>query len=144
MHRLSGLSLQAGPEKSMCERDYNTPSCYLGKSPRRPGMWQGYPCRQAQRGHWVKLWRWGLDYVGHPRTLELPGPWDTYWGKPPTWGGTSSREASVLPSLKLKRIGDLKSITHGDAEFGVRQTGFLVLLWFTISALCSHPYSLEH
>jgi hypothetical protein len=43
----------------------------------------------------------------------------------------------MFPSPKLKRVGDLKSIRHGDAEFGVCQTGFLVFLWSTISALWS-------
>lgn len=35
-------------------------------------MWQGSPCIETLRDHFVKPWPWGLDWVGKPKKLEMP------------------------------------------------------------------------
>lgn len=32
---------------------------------------------EAQRGHFVKLWQWSLDFTGDPKMLEIPKSGDT-------------------------------------------------------------------
>ena len=48
--------------------------------------------------------------------LEMPAPRDTCREELLTGSGTSPRERSVLRSMKLKGVGDLKSALTSDME----------------------------
>lgn len=73
--------------------------------------------------------------------LEMPEPWDTFWGKLLPENGTSPRERSVLQSTELKGVGDLKSVLTSDMEMQsleFSQLGFgLALVQYFLTMLPS-------
>jgi hypothetical protein len=71
--------------------------------------------------------------------LEVLESCDTCSRKLLTGSGTSPRERSLLQSIKIEGIGNLKSILHQTWKCIVRSlpSWFLVLLWSSISSLCS-------
>jgi hypothetical protein len=71
--------------------------------------------------------------------LERPEPWDICQGKLLTVSGTSQpQRKNCVAANKAERSWRSEEsfdIRHGDAEFGVCQAGFSVLLWSSISSL---------
>ena len=48
--------------------------------------------------------------------LEMPESYDTCQGKLITGSGNSPRKRSVLQSIKLKGVGDMRSVLTSDVE----------------------------
>jgi hypothetical protein len=71
--------------------------------------------------------------------LETPELWDTCRGELLIGSGNSIRERSVLQSIKMKGVGDLKSVLTSDMERQNLEFAlmFFSILWSSIFSLCS-------
>ena len=74
--------------------------------------------------------------------LETPELWDTCRGELLIGSGNSIRERSVLQSIKMKGVGDLKSVLTSDIEiqhleFVLLVFGFALVQYFLTMPLAS-------
>lgn len=120
-------------------------SCDEGK-PLRPSVWNRSSCMEAQSYHWVKLWSWSMNCLGHLKILEMPEIWSTCWGKLPTGRTTKPKENKLekqnkttkknyTQSTVVKGLGNLQNIFTSSmrlwsSEFAQLVLGFALLQYF--------------
>lgn len=103
------------------KRDMDSSS--VVKEVTRSGVCPGSPCMVGWRDHSMKLWKWGLEYIGDPKTLETPESWDVFWAELHAGSGISPKERSVL--LEHNKAGrSERSKASPESGIGVCPAGF--------------------
>jgi hypothetical protein len=90
------------------------------------------------------LWRWSLVYLGDPKTLETPEPWDTCQGEL-LIGVESAQEKEVCCSQQIWTESEIWRVLWQALRCRVwsLSSWFLVLVWSSISVLLSLHFGME-